>query len=137
MSNPKRNETYRVTIHGEPASKANSRRSVLIGGKPRFIKSKKALAYTKDFEKQCPVKNPLLDGDVFVACKVWYRTRRPDLDVSLILDLLESKVYQNDRQVRRMFLDHGIDRDDPRAEIVVLPIDQSFTWETLWELNAS
>ena len=83
------------------------------------------------------MKNPLLEGDVFVACKVWYRTRRPDLDVSLILDLLESKVYQNDRQVRRMFLDHGIDRDDPRAEIVVLPIDQSFTWETLWELNAS
>ena len=83
------------------------------------------------------MKNPLLEGDVFVACKVWYRTRRPDLDVSLILDLLESKVYQNDRQVRRMFLDHGIDRDDPRAEIVVLPIEHSFTWETLWELNAS
>jgi Holliday junction resolvase RusA-like endonuclease len=137
LSNPKRNETYCVTIHGEPASKANSRRSVLIGGKPRFIKSKKALNYAKDFDKQCPVKNPLLKGDVFVACKVWYRTRRPDLDVSLILDLLESKFYQNDRQVRRMFLDHGIDRDDPRAEIVVLPIEQSFTWETLWESNAS
>jgi Holliday junction resolvase RusA-like endonuclease len=137
LSNPKRNETYRVIIHGEPASKANSRRSVLIGGKPRFIKSKKALTYSKDFHKQCPVKNPLLEGDVFVACKVWYRTRRPDLDVSLILDLLESKAYQNDRQVRRMFLDHSIDRDDPRAEIVVLPIEESFTWETLWELNAS
>ena len=48
-----------ITIHGEPASKANSRRFVLIGGKPRFIKSKKALfilkllTYSVYLEKRC------------------------------------------------------------------------------------
>ena len=34
-----------LVIRGELASKSNSRRLVTIGGKPRFIKSAKALAF--------------------------------------------------------------------------------------------
>ena len=105
----------RITIYGEPASKANSRRFLRPG---LIIKSKKALSYAYDFIRQCPVFE-LMDGELAVDISVWYRTQRPDLDVSLILDLLQGRAYENDRQVREMHLYHFIDRDNPRAEIAV------------------
>ena len=41
-----------LTVYGEPASKANSRRAVRIGGRSMFIKSKKALDYSNGFIEQ-------------------------------------------------------------------------------------
>ena len=105
----------RLTIYGEPASKANSRRFVRPG---LIIKSKKALSYADDFIRQCPVFE-LMEGELAIEISVWYRTQRPDLDVSLILDLLQGRAYENDRQVREMHLYHFIDKDNPRCEIVV------------------
>jgi hypothetical protein len=110
-------------IVGEPASKANSRRLVAIGGKPRFIKSKKALNYTKDFKKQCPTRKELFEEDVFVAIKIYYASRRPDLDASLILDLLQDYVYPNDRLVKGQYIEWGLDRKNPRSFIVVTTLD--------------
>lgn len=107
-----------LVIHGEPASKANSRRWT---GK-FFIKSAKALAYAEEFKRQCPVIDPLIEGDVRLDIKIFYRTRRPDLDESLILDLLQGRVYVNDRQVKERHAYWGIDKDNPRAEITVVPL---------------
>jgi len=114
-----------VTVSGEPASKANQRRAVLIHGKPRFIKSKKALSYSKNFLKQLSIRENLLEGDLCVAIKIYYKTRRPDLDESLILDLLQEKIYKNDRQVKRKYIEHGLDKNNPRSIIVCGPIEQS------------
>lgn len=48
------NDILNITIHGEPCSKANSRRLVKSKtGRPLFIKSQKALDYVKSFIKQC------------------------------------------------------------------------------------
>ena len=113
-----------VTIMGEPASKANSRRMVLIGGKPRFIKSKKALKYSRDFELQCPVLDELMEGDLAVAMKIYYCTRRPDLDESLILDLLQDKLYKNDRSIKLKYVLHGLDKENPRTVLLVGPVDK-------------
>jgi len=113
------NDPCTVSIVGEPASKANSRRFVLIGGKPRFIKSKKALNYTKNFKSQCPTRKELFEEDLFVAIKIYYGSRRPDLDASLLLDLLQDYVYTNDRLVKGQYLEWGLDRDNPRSLIVV------------------
>jgi len=112
-----------LTIKGEPASKANSRRLVLMGGKPRFIKSKKALAYKKSVDLQCPVSSELLDQDLAIAMKIYYRTRRPDLDESLILDLLQDKVYKNDRSIKMKYVLHGLDKENPRTVLVVGPVE--------------
>ena len=112
-----------ITILGEPASKANSRRYVLSGGKPRFIKSKKALGYTKKFKSQCPTRKELFREDVFVAIKIYYASRRPDLDASLILDLLQDYVYPNDRLVKGQYIEWGLDRKNPRSFIVVTTLD--------------
>jgi len=103
------------TIYGEPASKANSRRWT---GR-FFIKSEKALKYGAEFKKQCPMLDPLMDGDLRVTIKIYYASRRPDLDPSLIFDLMQDCIYKNDRQVREQHLYWGLDKEKPRSEIVV------------------
>ena len=117
------NDLATIMIIGEPASKANSRRLVAIGGKPRFIKSKKALNYSRDFKKQCPTRKELFEEDVFVAIKIYYASRRSDLDASLILDLLQDYVYPNDRLVKGQYIEWGLDRKNPRSFIVVTTLD--------------
>ena len=118
-----------ITIQGEPASKANSRRLVTVRGRAMFIKSKKALAYSKSFRLQCPTREDLYGKkqDLAVAMKVFYKTKRPDLDESLILDLMEGLVYENDRQVKFKYVEWGLDRENPRTLIVVSSIDNKDT----------
>ena len=111
--------SYEITVYGEPASKANSRRLVAFGGKPRFVKSKKALDYKKAFDAQCPQREELIEGDVRLTVTIYYATRRPDLDESLIMDLLEGVAYKNDRQIKEKHIYHGLDKENPRAEILV------------------
>ncbi|NDF14409.1 RusA family crossover junction endodeoxyribonuclease [bacterium] len=114
---------FACVIFGEPASKANSRRLVQLGNRLASIKSKKALAYADAFAWQCPVLPELLQGDVQVEMKIWYASRRPDLDESLILDLLQGRAYVNDRQVKRKVIEWaGIDKANPRTWIRVTPL---------------
>ena len=110
-------------INGEPASKANSRRMVLIKGKPRLIKSKKALDYCKAFAEQCPTLDKLIEGDVSVYITIYYASRRPDLDESVILDEMQGKIYLNDRQVKHKHIYWGLDRDNPRSHIRVKAVE--------------
>lgn len=122
------------TILGEPASKANSRRVVKFGERTAMVKGTKALGYERDALRQIPPACRLqLDGLVRVTMRIFYATERPDLDESLILDVLQDRykgkgdgrllvqrgVYRNDRQVREKHVFHGIDRANPRTEIVV------------------
>lgn len=111
--------TITFTILGEPASKSNSRRWT---GK-LLIKSKKALNYSKMFKQQCPVLDPLMDGDIRITMRIWYASRRPDLDASLIFDLMQDCIYKNDRAVKEQHLFWGLDKNNPRAEITVEKIN--------------
>lgn len=132
----------RLTILGEPASKANQRQLVTFpdgkGGKrPALVKSKKAQNYERDALLQIPNGARLrLEGPVRVTLRVFYASERPDLDESVILDVLQDRyvgrgeervlvqagVYRNDRQVREKHVFHAIDRANPRAEIEVEPL---------------
>lgn len=115
------NDILNITIHGEPCSKANSRRLVKSKtGRPLFIKSQKALDYVKSFELQCRKVDPLFEKDVAVKITIYYASRRPDLDESLILDCMQGLVYKNDRQVKeKHIIWGGVDKEDPRAVISV------------------
>ena len=130
-----------LTIFGEPCSKANSRELVTIGGRPAFIKSKKALAYERDALLQIPaLARLMLQGPVRVTLRLFYVTERPDLDESIVLDVLQARykkakngmprvmvqrgVFVNDRQVREKHVFHAIDKALPRAEIEVEPLTE-------------
>ena len=107
-------------ILGEPASKANSRRIVMIRGTARSIKSQKALNYVASFKQQC-LQQPgeIWEDDVSVTIHIHYASRRPDLDESVILDCLQDVAYRNDRQVKEKHIFWHLDRENPRAEIEV------------------
>jgi len=110
-----------AVVEGEPASKANQRKFVKNRrtGKPMFIKSEKALNYVAAFAMQVTPLKELLEGDLVVAIKVYYASRRPDLDESVILDCLQDVVYANDRQVKQKHVYWALDKTRPRAEIYV------------------
>lgn len=137
-------------ILGECASKANSREIVTrkmrnaegqLRTRPMSIKSDKARDYERTAMLQIPASaRQRLTGPVRVTLRLWYASERPDLDESVLLDVLQDRwhtvrragsdvrelvregVYRNDRQVRQKFVFHGIDRANPRAEIVVEPL---------------
>lgn len=149
-----------LTILGEPASKSNQRQIVTFPTKathcrecytprqpgakacacgesftrPSVIKSKKARDYERDALLQIPPAARMrLEGPVRVTLHVFYASERPDLDESVILDVLQDRftgrgeqrvlvqrgVYRNDRQVREKHVYHAIDRKNPRAEVEV------------------
>ena len=111
------------TVLGEPASKANSRKMVTIRGRPALIKSQKARDYVKQFELQCPQLEVPTTEDVQVEMMIYYASRRPDLDESLILDCMQCRIYKNDRQVKQKFIYWGLDRENPRTIIRVRSCD--------------
>ena len=140
----------RLTILGEPASKANSREIVTIGGRPSSIKSKKAREYERAALRQIPpAARQRIDGPVCVTLRIHYASERPDLDESIVLDVLQDRwhkrernpfdgkpeprallqagVYRNDRQVREKHVYHSIDRNNPRVEIEVVPMSAQQT----------
>jgi Holliday junction resolvase RusA-like endonuclease len=110
-----------LVVTGEPASKANGRRVVRIGGVSRSIKSKKALSYADAFLSQVQPLLPLMEGELAMTLHIYYASQRPDLDESLILDLLQGILYKNDRQVRERHVYHYIDKLNPRTEIWIRP----------------
>ena len=116
-------EVYKGIIYGEPASKANSRKIVMFGKRPAIIKSQKARDYVKNFEKQCPKLDTLVTDDLVVEITIFYGSRRPDLDESVILDCMQGKIYVNDRQVKQKHIYWGLDRERPRTHVRVSPLE--------------
>tara|TARA_R110000787_G_scaffold8861_4_gene30446 strand:- start:731 stop:1174 length:444 start_codon:yes stop_codon:yes gene_type:complete len=116
------NQILDVTIEGEAASAKNQRRIVLIGGKPRLIKSAKALAYAESFALQFPPCE-ISESDVVVWLDCWYASRRPDLSAAdLIHDLLQSRIIKNDRQIKGSTSLWNLDKEKPRVRIRVAEI---------------
>jgi hypothetical protein len=144
------------TILGEPASKANSREIITlrirdkatgqVKTSPRVRKSDKALDYEHDALRQVPPRFRLqLQGPVRVTLRIFYASERPDLDESVVLDVLQDRyktigkgeqkrrelvqkgVYVNDRQVREKHVFHAIDRANPRTEVLVEPLQAQQT----------
>lgn len=108
------------TILGEAASAKNQRRIVTVKGRPRLIKSKKALDYCKAFAEQAEPLSDLLEGDLAVKLDVYYASRRPDLAaMDLVMDLLQGVVYLNDRQVKANQSLWNLDKENPRVRIRV------------------
>jgi len=108
--------------YGQPASKSNRRRFTKIDGKPRFVKSREANTFVRDFTLQCPLLDPLLVDDIVVAIEIYYGSRRPDLDEGIILDAMQGRIYKNDRQVKEKHIYWNLDREHPRVEIRVAPL---------------
>lgn len=109
------------TISGQLASKANSRRLVTNRRtkRPMFIKSGAALNFVDTVALQVPILRPMLDGDLRLTATIYYASRRPDLDESLLMDVLQNRIYPNDRAIKEKHIYWGLDPRNPRVVVKV------------------
>ena len=116
-----------MEILGEPASKANSRKIVMFGKRPAIIKSQKARDYVKSFAEQASQVqiDELLEGDLWIELTIYYASRRPDLDESVVLDCLQGIAYTNDRQIKEKHVYHDLDKKNLRTKIKIGKLDRS------------
>ncbi|CAO3358645.1 hypothetical protein [Azospirillum palustre] len=127
----------RFVIPGEPAAKGNSREIVQFGGKVALRKGDKALGFEAIAGMHVTKLPEPYEGDVAVHVRVFYATRRPDLDASLVYDalqtrkikvgdgfVLEPRLIANDRQVRLKIEEGFVDKDRPRVEVAVYKATQ-------------
>ena len=63
-----------------------------------------------------------MEGDLEVEMTIYYASRRPDLDESVILDCMQELIYSNDRQVKSKIIRWGLSKMNPRTEIEVRPL---------------
>lgn len=167
----------RFTILGQPVSMKNRREVAMIGAKKMDVvtgrrddgtlqlermkvggrilnrKSDEAAEYERTARLQIPHwARVMLAGEVRVTMRIYYASRRSDLDESLILDIMQARyetvkvgplrevkpgeyaydkerrlvskgVYLNDRQVWEKHVFKAIDEKNPRAEIEVEEIN--------------
>lgn len=87
----------------------------------RPIKSDKALSFVTAAGYQVPTlpDDQMLQGILTAHIWIYYPSERNDLDESLVLDVLQGKVYKNDRQVRERHVYHAIDKQNPRVDIIL------------------
>jgi Holliday junction resolvase RusA-like endonuclease len=114
-----------LTLYGELASKANSRKLVTFGGKPRFIKSDKALGWEQSALMQIPGdhRGHFPTGDIGIKVVIYYPTKKNDVDPSLLFDVLQKAgVIGNDRQIREYFARKEWDKENPRTEFTIYPL---------------
>jgi len=118
-----------LKVDGQLCSKSNSRRIVNYGGKPRLIKSQKALDYEASALIQLKPQlrdHKMFEGYLRLEVHVWYQSKRPDLDITLIQDTLEhAGVYKNDRQVVEIHAFKYWDKERPRIIVRVSEVDES------------
>lgn len=105
---------------GRTYSKANSRRLVFNKRTQRimFIKSKEAIEFTESFFQQIAKPKETITCEVILVCRIWYQSRRSDLDESLVMDVLQKRgVIANDRLIREKHIYGDVDPDNPRVEM--------------------
>lgn len=122
----------RFVIPGEPAAKGNDREIVKFGNKVALRKGNKALAFEAIAGLHVPKWDQPYEGPVAAWIRVFYHSRRPDLDASLVYDalqtrkkrvgrgfILEKRLIANDRQVELKIEEKFKDDERPRVEVAV------------------
>jgi Holliday junction resolvase RusA-like endonuclease len=102
------------TVYGQLYSMKNS--------KFGYYKHPKAHQFVRDFMLQAAQFRPDEPWTEDVGCevRVWYPSRRQDLDCALVYDCLEKAGFiEDDRQVRLKLETAKIDKDAPRVWVKV------------------
>lgn len=132
-------KTLSLVIKGQTYSKSNSRIFAYNNGTPRMFKNPTVAKYVEDARLQ--IKTQLKEhhaftGPIKIESTIYYQSRRSDLDISLVQDILEQKidkkykvvifegVYKNDRQVEEIHLIRKIDKENPRVEVIITELSE-------------
>jgi len=112
----------KATIKGQVPSKSNSYKIGGFNGRCTMYKGGDLKAYESLFLVQLPKPKELIDVPFKFTAKVYFRSRRSDLDNSLkiILDCLQlGKVVKNDNLCYEIHIEKGVDKENPRIEFEI------------------
>lgn len=126
-----------LVIKGQSYSKANSRIFSYKSGRPLMFKNPTVAVYVESAILQ--LKSQLgshraFEGPIRMDITMYYQSRRSDLDVSLVQDVLQQKinkqykvvefegVYKNDRQIDEIHAYRKLDKENPRVEVTITEI---------------
>lgn len=111
------------TVPGCPRPKERARR----GNKGGWYTPRRTSTYEAAvgwFARAAGVRRPL-DGPVSLTLTLWFPDRRrrdQDNVTKSVMDALNGIVWRDDSQVAKLVVMRGIDKEHPRAEVVVGPV---------------
>jgi Holliday junction resolvase RusA-like endonuclease len=113
-------------IKGNIPSKSNSYRIIKIGKHSSLGKTKELKSYEDSFYFQCrKYRNKNIQGEFKFECKVYYDSKRPDLDGSFkaVLDCLQKlNAFKNDNKCVEIHARKFKDVNNPRIEFKITEI---------------
>lgn len=98
------------------------------GSRPRSIKNAKALQFEEMalWQIKTQFKQQPLSGKLSLDAHIYYPSNRQDLDDTLLCDVLQhAGVIDNDRSIVEKHLWKHIDKENPRVELDIYPVDNS------------
>jgi Holliday junction resolvase RusA-like endonuclease len=114
---------FSLTVPGQLPSLKNRRRLVRNRktGHALIIKSADCMKYEDLFLSHIPQSARMgYDGPVSLKARIYYQSRRSDLSVELLYDLVaKANIILNDRQIVHCECWKGLDRDNPRVHLTV------------------
>lgn len=116
-----------MTIYGQVPSKSNGYRVTCIAGRGQLYKTKELKTYEKNFALQYK-RHPKILGNFELIVSVYFRSNRSDLDgmFKVVLDCLQSvEAIDNDRYCTKIIATKFVDKQNPRVEIILNPIDNA------------
>lgn len=139
---PKLTVVFHGIVQGNLPSMKNRRRIVTNRrtGTQALIKSKECMEYEKrffpeispylhEYRRNLPIPVP-----VHLIANVYYRTKRSDLDVNYLMDLLQAiGIIDNDNLVANISAKKEVDRDNPRVEFMLIAVTPVNLEKEGWE----
>jgi Holliday junction resolvase RusA-like endonuclease len=114
-------------IYGTCPSKSNSYKIIKIGQRYSLGKTSELQKYEKNFYIQCNLyRDKNIETFFEFYMDVYYPNQRSDLDNStkIVLDCLQKvNAIKNDNKCVKLTLRKFLDKEKPRIEFVIKPVD--------------
>lgn len=113
-----------------PPTTNHLRTPIRMGRNARLITSPDARAWKEKADALLLLQPAPSSWDkgapMHVSIYLWYPTRAGDIDnrTKAILDALEGHVYRNDRQIRQLVIEKGVDKTNPHVDVIVRRLDR-------------
>ena len=114
----------KIILSGNPLSTQTIYRCTCIANKPRLYMTKRGKEKKKQYqwEAKAQYKGKPLKGDLKMEIVLFFKDlRKHDIDNynKLVLDALQSFLYEDDKQIKHLTIHKQIDRLEPRIEVQV------------------
>jgi Holliday junction resolvase RusA-like endonuclease len=127
--------SFKATVQGHCQSKSNGSIKTRYG----IVKSKSARAFEHAFlwqAKTWDIPKIPYEGLVIMTCRLYYPTRKNDLDNTLLKDLIQKAgIIKNDRQIRGEYNFWGLEKSEPYCDFWLEGIESEEVIDKLWKIE--